>query len=323
MKKPLILTLAALMLLISLTSCRMQTHDYFGEVMQENPDIELPKSEAMEIAPEDIPQYEINDLLDDYYEEETVALPAVGGYAAGELIVKYKIYDYKKENIAIVSVENHSEQPLNISIKGKCCNILMEPLATITKDFDRFAAGWQNYFVFAPGEEFEEFTYEIKTTLCHEETYGQHVQNLAWSGLYLSPTHGDCQNLGPDAPWYEDFVVDVAATWSFDYTGDSRVYYGADFIVFDATDPDRIIYFLDTRLLEDSFTPIDRSNPLSGDHNSLFRPIYTDPSTLWNDLPGRGLSYYLDVEDSDYILPEELEGATGIVAFKHISDKML
>ena len=324
MKKLFAFILATAILLTPLTSCRMpEKQDPFKEILEENPDMELPKSEVMEVDPEDIPHYEINDSLDNYDEEEVFELPATGEYTAGELIVKYKIYDYKKENIAIVSVENRSEQPLNISIFGKCCDILMEPISTATKEFDRFAAHWQNYFVFAPGKAFDAFTYEIETELCREETYGQYVQNLEWSGLCLSPTNTDCTDFGPGAAWYDDFVVDVAATWSFNCTSGGRVYYGADFVVFDATDPDRIIYFMDTKLIEDSFKPMDRSNPLSAEHNSFFRPIITDPQTLWNDLKGRGMSYYLDVEDSDYVLPEELNGATGIVAFKHLSGQMI
>lgn len=322
MKKYLLVILSAALLLTATACHTPEAREYFKDAMEEDPDIELPKSDVMEIDPEDIPQYEINDPVGGYDVEETFVLPATDEYAEGELVVKYKIYDYKKENIAIVSVENHSEQPLNITVKGICCDILMQPLATITKDFDGFAAGWQNYFIFAPGEEFEEFTYEIDTVLCHEETYGQYVQDLEWNGLCLSPTHSDCQDLGPGAAWYDDWVVDIAATWSFNCISKERIYYGADFVVFDATDPDRIIYFLDTKLQEDSFKPIDRSNPLSGDHNSFFRPIYTDTETLWENLSGRGMSYYLDLEDSDYAVPEELEGASGIVAFKHLSNRM-
>ena len=51
MKKLLTLTLAALMLLASLISCRMpEREDPFKEILEENPEMELPKSEVMEVA---------------------------------------------------------------------------------------------------------------------------------------------------------------------------------------------------------------------------------------------------------------------------------
>ena len=60
MKKIIALSLAVLMLLTALTSCRMpEVKDPFKEILEENPDMELPKSEVMEVDPEDIPQYEL------------------------------------------------------------------------------------------------------------------------------------------------------------------------------------------------------------------------------------------------------------------------
>ena len=103
MNKLLTLTLAATMLLASLTSCRMpEKKDPFKEILEENPDMELPKSEIMEVDPEDIPIFEINDTLSNYEEEMTFDIPALGDHAAGKLIVKYQIYDfaYEDRNVA-------------------------------------------------------------------------------------------------------------------------------------------------------------------------------------------------------------------------------
>lgn len=181
MKKMILLALAALMLLSALTACRMpEKKDPFKEILEENPDMELPKSEVMEIDPEDAPKYEINDVVDGYEGTEVIPLPAVGDYAAGELVVKYRIYDYALEvrNVAVVSVENHSEQPLSISIKGKCENVARGDFKEITRSFEGFAPGWQNYFIFAPETSFNSFTYELEYELYEGKTFGHLYQNL-------------------------------------------------------------------------------------------------------------------------------------------------
>ena len=88
MNKMILLALAALMLLSAVTACRMpEKKDPFKEILEGNPDMELPKSEVMEIDPEDAPKYEINDVVDGYEGTEIIPLPAVGDYAAGELVV--------------------------------------------------------------------------------------------------------------------------------------------------------------------------------------------------------------------------------------------
>ena len=56
MKKIFTLSLVTVLLLTTLTSCRMpEKKDPFKEILEENPDMELPKSEVMEVDPEDIP----------------------------------------------------------------------------------------------------------------------------------------------------------------------------------------------------------------------------------------------------------------------------
>ena len=69
MKKLLTLTLAALML-CALTSCRMPAReDPFKEILEENPEMELPKSEVMEVAPVDPADFHVEDVIEDYDNE--------------------------------------------------------------------------------------------------------------------------------------------------------------------------------------------------------------------------------------------------------------
>ena len=175
MKKLISLTLATV-LLCALTSCRMpERTDPFKEILEENPDMELPKSEVMEVDPESIPKYEIEDSLSNYEAEMTFDIPVEGDHAAGTLVVKYQIYDfaYEDRNVAVVSVENHSTQALTVHIDGLCENTLEGKTKSITRSFEGFAAGWQNYFIFDPKAEFDEFSYEINFEYYDGETYAR------------------------------------------------------------------------------------------------------------------------------------------------------
>ncbi|MBQ7337601.1 MAG: hypothetical protein IJW40_04000 [Clostridia bacterium] len=320
MKKLLTLTLAAIMLLTSLISCRMETHDYFGEAMEENPEIELPKSDVMEIDPEDIPQYEINDSIKEYDKEETFEIPETEEYAAGELIVKYKICEYKEENVAIVSVENHSDQPLTISINGLCEDTLEGRSKTIQREFVGFAAGWQNYFVFPPQFCFDEFSYELEFEVYEGKTYGQYVGNLEWGDIALIRW--------PDAK-EELNAVAMEMMFFYDWLGKSSesCYYGCHFVLFDSNGEILVLEMDDATRLEqkgcDSLGPL---SPTTGWYRSpLHYTIGVDPTAKYDELGftynnsnGKNCAYFPAsdaYEASGYKLPDPYQDAYGIVCF--------
>ena len=308
MIKILTLTLAALMLLTSLTSCRMpEKKDPFKEILEENPDMELPKSEVMEVDPEDIPQYEINDSLDNYDEEEVFELPATGEYTAGELIVKYKIYDYKKENIAIVSVENHSTQALSVSIEGLCENTLEDKTKRITRSFEGFAAGWQNYFIFDPKAEFDEFSYEIDFEYYDGETYGQTYQNLTFD-LRIGPS---TDVVGP-SELVIGAGIDVDAFWFYDYTGEVGAGFAYGYVLFN--EYDEVLRCLTERREWQVAHVLDRGNPYEWDRSHFMDYIGTDRETTWDEIEN-GNGYNTPASQTNYEPGEGFEVANGIVAF--------
>ena len=305
MKKMILLALAALMLLSALTACRMpEKKDPFKEILEENPDMELPKSEVMEIDPEDAPKYEINDVVDGYEGTEVIPLPAVGDYAAGELVVKYRIYDYALEvrNVAVVSVENHSEQPLSISIKGKCENVARGDFKEITRSFEGFAPGWQNYFIFAPETSFNSFTYELEYELYEGKTFGHLYQNLHWSGLRLnnaalSPTEKGC--------------VRVMGLFYYDYVGDNfENGFGGGYVLFNEFD--EVLY---CEMKGSTFKKVQEAYPDSYDGHSTIMPhLGKDEGFMWDDIEPKRNN--LKIEDSNYVpTDEKFEVAYGIYAF--------
>ena len=317
MKKLLTLTLAALMLLTTLTSCRMpEKKDPFKEILEENPDMELPKSEVMEVDPDTVPKYEINDVITEYDDEATFELPASGDYAAGELVVKYKIYDYNKENVTIVSVENHSEQPLTIRLKGHCEDTLQEKTKSISRTFYGFAAGWQNYFVFPAQMEFDEFWYELEYETYDGTTYGQYMTNLEWQEIGL--THWKHE---------KDGRVMMIMMWMYDWIAKEEAKYAAHYVLLNG---DGEIVFMDAEeavnLAQKDLDGLGPNTPNSGWKRSpLYYMLEVDHNANFHDL---GMTYDNSFgsccstypasdayESSGYELPEKYQGAFGIVCF--------
>ena len=154
MKKLLTLTLAALLLLTFLTSCRMPAReDPFKEILEENPEMELPKSEVMEVAPVDPVDFHFEDVIEDYdYETED---------DDGEFVCKEKTYEYNGNNVTILKLENHSEANCTVTIHAKFLSASGTVLKTETQSFEGFPAGWQNYFVFMPGMKYDTMEYTL------------------------------------------------------------------------------------------------------------------------------------------------------------------
>lgn len=323
MKKLLTLTLAALMLLTFLTSCRMpERTDPFKEILEENPDLELPKSEVMEVDPDTIPKYEIEDSVKDYDDEQVIEIPADGDLPGGELVVKYKICNYGDNNLALVSVENHSEQALSISIDGVCENTLEERSKTINREFEGFAANWQNYFVFYPTMEFDEFSYEINFEPYDGETYGQYVTNLDWEGVWLGQ-FGDIR---------KGMRTALMMWWFFDYMGKDSTYYGCDYVLFDmngdvltyGTSTNELTAYNDVlhyhQLACDSMGPTDHSNPLSWKRNPIYHVFHVDNESYWKDVMIDPTGEYAQcaqhpISETNYKLPDEFSNVYGILSF--------
>ncbi len=303
MKKLLTLTLAATLLLAALTSCRMEVHDYFQEEIDKNPELgDLPESEVMKPDPEDVPKYEINDSLSNYEEEMTFDIPATDEHEAGELVVKYKIYDFAHEdrNVAIVSVENHSTQALTVTIDGLCEDTLEGKSKSITRDFEGFAAGWQNYFIFDPKAEFDEFSYDVEFETYDGETYGQNYQNLTFD-LRIGPT---AMVLGPG--------IDVSAFWFYDYTGEEDAGFAYGYVLFDENGD--VLRCIPERREWQKAHVLNPARPYEWDRSHFMDEIGTDRNTTWDEIEN-GNGYNTPASQTNYQPSEGFEVANGIVAF--------
>ncbi len=309
MNRTYVALLAIALLLSALSSCRMQTHDYFGEAMEQSPDFELPKSEAMEVDPDTLPKYEIADTVKDYDDEQVIKIPADGEHEAGELVVKYRIYEYaeKIRHVAVVSVENHSEQPLTITIKGNCENTARGDHKMVTRTFQGFAAGWQNYFIFDPDISFDQFTYELTYEIYEGKTYGQNYQNLHWSGLRLNNA---AQSLT------EQGCVRVHGLFYYDYAGSELDDgFGGGYVLFNEYDE---VLFCETN--GTTFTKVQEADPNSWDGHGIIMPhLGKDEGFMWDDLDPKRNN--VKAEESNYEPTESMfEVAYGIFAFNGMYD---
>ena len=271
MKKIWTLFLAATLLLSTLTSCRMpEKQDPFKEILDENPEMELPKSEIMEIDPEDIPKQELPEIEPNASDVDLIEMDE------GQLAVKHKIFEYKDHNLVVMRVENHSDRDLTLTVKGTCEDIGGQAM-TITKKFEGFAANWQNYILFYPEFAFDHFEYEIEYQPFTGEAYSQYIHNLKYDGLWLS------QKFYYDGRPYN---VMMDAGWTFDYAHNQNAWYAAEFVFFD-TNGKQDIFEMDTVVLldmviEDGISPL---KPNLGTYqNTIHRLVGVDLNTRWDTL---------------------------------------
>ena len=315
MKKRLTLTLAAVLLLAALTSCRVQVHDPFQDAIEENPDLgDLPQSDVMKPDPDDIPQYEIEDKIDGYESVETFEIPATDEHEAGELVVKYKICTYGDNNLALVSVENHSEQALTVSIDGLCEDTLENKSKTIEREFEGFAANWQNYFVFYPTMPFDEFSYEIDFETYDGETYGQKILNMGWDDIWLY-----------SIPRYDGTGNDTGMTWGllYDYIGSDWTGADMQFLLFEDDSMENVILYY-----EQVYTGLGPIDERSGWYRSSLYPAigklegvkWSTLNASYNNSLGPVCGYYPAsdaYESSGFELPEPWRDCYGLVGFRH------
>ena len=142
MKKILSFTLAALMLLASLTSCRMpEKQDPFKEILEENPEMELPKSEVMEIDPEDavLPRPEQDFPPVDTGEDGRTIELAVDD---GTFVFKESpIYDFKGNNLVVAEMTNNSESNYNIIVHTTYYDEFDQEVFSESREYRYLAAG--------------------------------------------------------------------------------------------------------------------------------------------------------------------------------------
>lgn len=105
----------------------------------------------------------------------------------GEFTVKDKVYDFRGNNIAIVSVKNGTNKDYSVTIKGSFLDKDGNVLKTETQTLDQYSAGYENYFLFEPNIAFDKFTYEIETSEADGPFFAKYF-DFKYNGLNYTPT---------------------------------------------------------------------------------------------------------------------------------------
>lgn len=105
----------------------------------------------------------------------------------GEFTVKDKVYDFRGNNIAIVSVKNGTNKDYSVTIKASFLNKDGNVLKTETQTLDQYSAGYENYFLFEPNIAFDKFTYEIETSEADGPFFAKYF-DFKYNGLNYTPT---------------------------------------------------------------------------------------------------------------------------------------
>ncbi len=304
MKNRLTLTLAALMLLTTLTSCRLpETHDYFGEAMEQNPDVELPKSEAMTPAPENatLPKPEQEFPPADNGKDGRVVELAVDD---GTFIFKESpIYTFKGNNLVIAEMTNQSESAYNLIVHTTYYDEFDEEVFSESREYRYLAAGYTQNIVFLPMKPFEYFTYTIEAIpydgVCfgekHSFVFHEIYEGISNIGVKMYPTlwASAIENNANSEPFFREATLIL-----FDNTGEVYgLYYDClrhvdiklqDIFVGNVGGIPGKLY------VHTADTPIEWPERLIGDVSGIIVPYY---ATWSSDL------YYMS--DANRICPEQ------------------
>lgn len=166
MKRAIIILLLLALTLAFATSCADgNSKDKYEESNYDNVSVFLPTENESK-----------NDLKD-------VSSPAL----TGEFTVKDKVYDFRGNNIAIVSVKNGTNKDYSVTIKGSFLDKDGNVLKTETQTLDQYSAGYENYFLFEPNIAFDKFTYEIETSEADGPFFAKYF-DFKYNGLNYTPT---------------------------------------------------------------------------------------------------------------------------------------
>lgn len=207
--------------------------------------------------------------------------------------VKYKKYDHEGNHIVVMHVENLTDKHYNVTLKGNYLGEDGNVIKTESKNFEGFAAGFSNYFIFTPGMRFDDFDYTMEFEEYTSEPASKFV-SVNGAALDFAKFRGHHGEL-------DELYVGVYAFFYISHSHSQKLYYGADFLLLDKNGE---VFFVDTQLLLTDISPLKPGESVST--RGTLRFMFYDENTLWADF-------------DKYQLPDELDGdITGIVAFKWI-----
>lgn len=283
MKKLAILTISALVVL-TMIGC------------QENSISESdPLGNETEATPGEL-QY--NDPIDSYDSEEQIA---VSENSQDIFMLKAKKYKYYDNDVLILNVENKTASDYTITITVTYYDENSNSIGSESRVFEGFAAGWHNYFVFAPRKAFDNFSYSIDTTSYSDVAYSKHLfsgekNNKPELRIERSPysfnTITGVLSFNYSESGY--LITEINTDYQIINEYPVDIYCKPVFVFFDNSGN---LYHLDDRQIIRQIVP---------GTNSVTRAIY------WSDVKWEN--------KKDFVWPEELNGdISAIISFDRVS----
>ena len=217
-------------------------------------------------------------------------------------LVKQKKSSYQGNDVMILHVKNQSEKNYSISIEASYLDGNGDVIKTETKNFDGFAAGYENFFLFQPEIHFESFSFELKTEVFDGIPVAQYLLTSGTNGdrvrLELTRSKMNMENTEEFDDWY----TVTTAYFNVANTYDKTLSYSADFVLLDSSGE---IYIINSKLKEKSLRPIKEDEDVRAFGHTIYLD-YTD--VLWKD------------KDS-YVWPDRLSGeVVGFVAVNEVKE---
>lgn len=146
---------------------------------------------------------------------------------AGSFVVKDKKYDFRGNNLVLLSVENQTDKDYRVTITGSYLDAEGKVIKTETRSSDQFSAGYSGYFLFEPNIAFDRFSYTFDTEETEGPFYAKHL-GFRYNGLDLTPTTIDAMKAQGDYSRYPS----VSASFSFENKGNSEIRVWVRYLIF-------------------------------------------------------------------------------------------
>lgn len=156
--------------------------------------------------------------------EDTASTNTESRSLTGEFTVKEKKYTFEGTDLILLELTNKTGQNCSVTVNGSYLDKDGNVLKTETQTFDQFAVGYQNFFLFRPGLQFEKFTYTVEAEATDTIMYASKMQ-ASLADIYEQKvpnlelaTQGDDRLYPTIIAYFEylkntDEVLDVRSTW--------------------------------------------------------------------------------------------------------------
>jgi len=212
-------------------------------------------------------------------------------------IIKARKFSFRSDRFVIFNVENTSNKNYTVKIRVTYKDKDGKTISSERKTHEGFAAGWQNYYVFNPGINFDSYTYTLTVSEYKGDTYTGYVSSGDLPVKLTIESSGKSwqefrSNYGK--PLKEEKTA-LYVNFPIVNTSSKKLYYVADYVLFDQNGD---ILYIDTYQIPGTVSP-------NSSDTVIKKQLYLCSETWEN-------------KDQAQIPEKYTSGAAGIVAYNSI-----